>query len=268
MENNILNNVNQRRYIGETTIDGEQINFYMENSDFVYESSKFSSTVPDFSIEEIDGKKFTHIEMKGETRLVEIPDSIIKARDQIRSDNKLNQNSIGSAETSHGKVYFSICESGKITAKINEKAVETDRIFNIEGRRAVFVADLGFVVVPETVEKSYHEFKRKQASRGLCLLYAGQSLLTGKDYYNFSSEISEAVYNRVQKYVEFFDEESDDSTLDGLHGWLTSNPERVEEVLRIRNPIASRQGEIDNQKAEAANANIKLIKKLTAKKQF
>jgi len=80
-------------------------------------------------------------------------------------------------------------------------------------------------------------------------------------------EISEGVYNLVRNYVEYFDEDSDDSPLGGLHGWLTSDPELVEEVLRIRNPVTRRQGEIDNQKAEAADANIKLSKKITAEKR-
>jgi hypothetical protein len=112
------------------------------------------------------------------------------------------------------------------------------------------------VIIPEGVEKAYRQAKREREHKNMHLVYAGRSLLTGKDYYRLSCDVSRDTMNRVKEQFEHF-EPGDVGTLEG---WLTSEPERVEQYLRIRNPVSSRKAEIEKQRAAAIKANEKIIR--------
>lgn len=171
-------------------------------------------------------------------------------------------NSIGTTETTQGTVCFSINEECKLVAKLGENAVKTDKIFDIEGKKAILVPELAldfaFLEIPPEVEIEVKKAKREHALTGFHLVYVGRSILTGKDYYNFNVDVTQQQWDRVKNCFEYFGEESNEI---GLTGWLTSSPGLVEEYLRIRNPIASRKEEIDKQKAKAEKANAAIIKK-------
>ncbi|HEY5124660.1 MAG TPA: hypothetical protein VIK14_13095 [Ignavibacteria bacterium] len=131
----------------------------------------------------------------------------------------------------------------------------------------VFVPDLNlesaFVEVPQEVEAEFKRVKREKESGGLHLVYAGQSLLTGTDYYSFNCDVPQNTWFRVKELFEYFDEESDAANLGGLQGWLTSNPGLVEEYLRLRrNTTKDRAEEIEKQKAKAGKKQAEIIKKL------
>jgi hypothetical protein len=198
---------------------------------------------------------------------IEIPVDIIEEMEKALQEFEEHKNSVGTIETSKGIVFFSIGGSGEILAKLNEKTVKTARIYDIEGKRAIHIPDLGidfdFIEIPSNVENKFNEFKQNQAAKSQCLEYAGRSLLTGIDFFRFNTDISEAVYFRVKEYIEYFEEGGESADVGGLKGFLTASPELVENVLRIRNPISSRAEEIEKLKENAVKVNSKIIKELT-----
>lgn len=198
---------------------------------------------------------------------IEIQEDVLEEMEKALIEFKLQEQSIGSTETTQGRVFFSLSRDGQIISRLNEKSVKTDRIYTVEGRRTVFVPDLEldfpFVEISADVEQKFNAFKKDQAAKSLCLLYAGRSLLNGKDFFKFNVEVSDGTMYRVKELFEYFDEENEDSVLGGLQGWLTSQPELAEEYLRIRDPISGRQAEIEKLKEQAVKANLKIIKELT-----
>jgi len=225
-------------------------------------------TVYDDDIKEVDGLKVFEIP-KGfsgflEAPYIEIPGYILEGRDEYLKEIENSKGNIGSTETAQGKVYFYLTEDGKVRAKFGELEETTDTFYTVEGKRVIIFPGLDnpFVVLPEGVEKAYWQAKRKREHKNMHLVYAGRSLLTGKDYYRLSCEVSRYTMNRVKEQFEYF-EPGDVGTLEG---WLTADPEKVEEYLRIRNPISSRKEEIEKQRAEAIKANEKIIKKMMTSK--
>jgi len=252
--------------IGTVNGEKETVSFYMNGDTFITGTYNKRSTMPDSSIKELNGKYYADLNLNFESELkhIEIPESVLKARDRIRKENELIQNTAGSIETSQGKVYFSIDGSDYIIAKVGEKAVKTDRIFDIEGKKALFVPDLDldfpFLELPVEVEIEFKKAKKEKAMASLCLVYVGRSLLTGKDYYDFNVDVPQQTWGRVKILFENFGESVEDRC---LKGWLTSSPGLVKEYLRIRNPIESRKSEIEKGKAKAVKANSEFIKILS-----
>ena len=241
--------------------------FLMNDGKFEIKTAYHTFSVPDSRIEILDGKCFYDASKDyiGEKfSEIEIPEGVIKLKDEETLKYEKLLNSIGTTETTQGTVYFSINADCQLIAKLGEKAVKTDKIYDVESRKAIFVPELGldfaFLEIPPEVEIEVKKAKRAQALTGFHLVYVGRSLLTGKDYYNFNVDITQQQWNRVKNCFEFFGDESNEI---GLTGWLTSSPGLVEEYLRIRNPISSRKDEIEKQKAKAEKANAALIKKLT-----
>jgi len=251
--------------IGSVNGEKESVCFYMDGDTLKAETYKICSTIPDSLIKELNGKYYADLNLNFESVLnhIEIPESVLTARDKIRKENNLAKNTAGSNKTSQGKVYFSIDGSDYIIAKVGEKAVKKDRIFNIEGKRVLFVPDLdldsSFLELPAEVEKKFKRAKKEKAFSTLCLVYVGRSLLTGKDYYDFNVDVSQQTWDRVRMLFENFGEGGGDG---GLEGWLTSSPGLVEEYLRIRNPIESRKSEIETGKVKAVKANLEFIQTL------
>jgi hypothetical protein len=251
------------------TVNGEKENasFYMNGNTLIFGTYDKRSTIPDSSIKELNGKYYADLDFlkfDSEFKHIEIPESVLNACDRIRKENELIQNTAGSIETSQGKVYFSIDGSDYIIAKVGEKAVKTDRIFDIEGKKALFVPDLDldfpFLELPAEVEIEFKKAKKEKAMASLCLVYVGRSLLTGKDYYDFNVDVPQQTWGRVKILFENFGESVEDRC---LKGWLTSSPGLVKEYLRIRNPIESRKSEIEKGKAKAVKANSEFIKILS-----
>jgi len=250
------------------TVNGkkETVSFYMDGDTLSARTYNFRSILPDSSIKELNGKYYADLNLNFESVLnhIEIPESVLTARDKIRKENNLAKNTAGSNKTSQGKVYFSIDGSDYIIAKVGEKAVKKDRIFDIEGKKALFVPDLDldfpFLELPVEVEIEFKKAKKEKAMASLCLVYVGRSLLTGKDYYDFNVDVPQQTWDRVKMLFENFGEGGEDIC---LKGWLTSSPGLVEEYLRIRNPIESRKSEIEKGKAKAVKANAEFIKTLS-----
>lgn len=242
--------------------------FLMNDGNFEIQTAYNTFSVSDSRIETRNGKYFYDSskdyigEKFGE---IEIPKSVIELKEKETSRYEMLLNSIGITETTQGTVYFSINTDCQLIAKLGEKAIKTDKIYNVEGKKAIFIPELGldfaFLEIPVEVEIELKKAKRAYALTGFHLIYVGRSLLTGKDYYNFNVDITQQQWDRVKNCFEYFGDESNEI---GLTGWLTSSPGLVEEYLRIRNPIASRKEEIDKQKAKAEKANVALIKKLSA----
>jgi hypothetical protein len=86
-------------------------------------------------------------------------------------------------------------------------ATEPTRLYDIEGKKAVCVPDLGlghpFIELPKLAEKAYFDAKNGVAMRNLCLVvYAGRSLLTGKGYYRFSIPVTGPRWDHVKRLFE------------------------------------------------------------------
>jgi hypothetical protein len=255
-------------FLGQTETDIGTVIFQMNASNFEIRTHKIIFTVYDDDIKEVDGLKVFEIP-KGfsgfmEAPYIEIPAYILEGRDEYLKEIENSKGSIGSTETAQGKVYFFLTEDGKVRAKLGELEEITETFYTIEGKRVILFhgLDIPFVIIPDGVEKAYRQAKRKREHKNMHLVYAGRSLLTGKDYYRLSCDVSRDAMNRVKEQFEHF-EPGDVGTLEG---WLTSEPERVEQYLRIRNPISNRKAEIEKQRAAAIKANEKIIKKMMTSK--
>jgi hypothetical protein len=89
------------------------------------------------------------------------------------------------------------------------------------------------------------------------LIYAGKSLLTGKDYFQLSCDVDSQKWYRIRDCFQWFGEDKNNGT---LSGWLTATPELVEQYLYLKTPsVASRKTEIEKQKIQAEKAQKKVI---------
>ena len=112
--------------IGNVHGEKESVSFYMNGNTLIAETYKIRSTIPDSLIKELNGKYYADLDFlkfDSEFKHIEIPESVLNARDRIRKENELIQNTAGSIETSQGKVYFSIDGSDYVIARVGEKAV-------------------------------------------------------------------------------------------------------------------------------------------------
>jgi len=128
--------------IGTVNGEKENVSFHMSGDTLIAGTYNIRSTIPDSLIKELNGKYYADLDLNFESGLnhIEIPESILNACDRIRKENELMQNTTGSIGTSQGNVYFSIDGSDYIIAKVGEKAVKKDRIFDIEGKKSFVCA--------------------------------------------------------------------------------------------------------------------------------
>lgn len=263
--NLIYGEINMNTFLGQTENDIGSVIFSMNASNFEILTAKKTFTVYDDEIKEIDGKFVFLLPQavisgfQGITE-IDIPDYILERKAEHLKEIEAGKGSIGTSETQQGKVYFFLTAAGMIKAKLGENEEIPDTFYTVEGKRVILFPglDIPFVEIPENVEKAFRQAKYEKEQRGKYLVYAGRSLLTGKDYYRFSCEMSNDTLFRVKGQFEYFEP----GDLGTLGGWLTSDPAKVEEYLRIRNPISSRAGEIEKQKEQAVKDNKKLIEKL------
>lgn len=243
----------------------------MNASNFEIQTPKLLFTVYDSDIKERNGKFFfdipnTCISGFGNTRSVEIPAFILDRRNEILGEIEVSRDSIGSTETPQGKVYFFLTAEGKIKATMGEKTVITDTFYQVEGKKVLFLPGLGLdpelIEVPAGIETTMKKARKEKESKMLYLVYVGRSWLTGKDYYKFNIDISSNTLHRVKEHFEFFGE-GEPEQLGELNGWLTSEPAKVEEKLRLRNTIENRKAEIDQQKEKIAKAQKMVLQNLT-----
>jgi len=250
--------------LGYTETDIGTVVFKMNASNFEIQTHKATFTVSGNDIEEIEGKSLFKIPsgLSGfrDVPYIEIPDTVLERKEEYLNEIEMSKGNIGSTETNQGKVFFYLTAEGLIKAKLGEIEETTDTFYTVEGKRVMLLPglDIPFVVIPDGVEKAYRQAKQEREHKNLHLVYAGRSLLTNADYYKLSCDVSRDTLNRAHGKFEYF-EPGDMGTLEG---WLTCDPEKVEECLRIRNPVSSRTAEIDKQRAAAIKANDKLIEKL------
>ena len=119
--------------------------FLMNEGNFEIQTAYHTFSVTDSKIEVINGKYFydsSKYHVGGKFGEIEIPGEVIKLKEKetLRYEKLLN--SVGITETTQGTVYFSISDDCKLVAKLREKAVKTDKIYDLEGRKAVFVPEL------------------------------------------------------------------------------------------------------------------------------
>ena len=252
------------RVIGQTETELGTVNFVMNNGKFEIRTPKLTFTVYEDDIKEQDGKHYftipdSMVSCFDRTNIIEIPADVLKRWAESREDAEKMKVSLSKVETSHGKVYISIGEEDQIILKCSDKTIETKNIYSVEGKRVVCVPELGILELPPVVEYEIGRIKHEREEKAKGLVYAGKSLLTGRDFFKFNCELSRNAFNRVKDLMVYF-EPGEEGT---LSGWLTTQPEKIEERLRIRNNVVSdRKEEIEKQKAAAGKANEKLIKSL------
>ncbi|KKG49239.1 hypothetical protein [Methanosarcina mazei] len=249
--------------LGQTETDIGTVIFAMNAGHLEIKTPKKKFMAFDENIRNIDGKfifrmPWSMINGYGDhNRNIEIPADVMKQRDEIQKEIKKAKDILCKIETANGPMYFSIGENEQIVIKCNEKTVETNTIYTIEGSRAVCVPELGFLVVPRAVEAELNRIKEERERRTRGLVYAGQSLLTKTDYYKLNYDPGDTL-DRVKNLFMVF-EPGDVGNLKGL---VTPFPEKVEERLKILNTISSRKEEIEKQKEQAAKDNKRIIEKL------
>lgn len=250
--------------IGQTETELGTVKFVMNNGKFQIRTPKLTFTVTEDDIKKQYGKHYftipdSMVSCFDRTNLIEIPADVLKCWAESREHAEKMKVSLSKVETSHGKVYISIGEEDQIILKWSDKTTETKNIYSVEGKRVVCVPELGILELPPVVEYEIGRIKHKREENARGLVYAGKSLLTGRDFFKFNYELSRDTFNRVKDLMVYF-EPGEEGT---LFGWLTTQPEKIEERLRIRNNLVSdRKEEIEKQKAAAGKANEKLIKSL------
>lgn len=259
-----------KQFIGNIPGPNGTISFEMDGDNLSATSAAGRQIIiPDCNLKEIEGKIFANVKdlkFGYEFQEIEIPQHILEARDKVRAENKRAEGSIGYTETPKGKVYFSISEDCNIIVKLGEKEAIAATVYSVENTRAIPVPSLNlgvpFLEVPESVEKSLIIARKQRDSKSLHLTYQGRSLLTGLDYYAFSAPIDSRTFERVQDWFEWF--EPGNTGIPGeLSGWCTSEPGKVEEIMRhIKNKTANREEEIKKQKESLFKDQTKYLKKL------
>ena len=122
-----------------------QIFFSMENYELFITSVSRQITARDKNMKEVDGKTYINIKslnLGDKFPEIEIPAEILQAGDRARKEYELSKGSVGVIDSTHGKIYFSINAVCQLIAKLGEKAVKTNKIYDLEGRKAVFVPEL------------------------------------------------------------------------------------------------------------------------------
>ena len=194
-------------------------------------------TVNDMELIERDGKKYANIkDLNLDIREVEIPGDIAEMRAQKRQEAALEKGAIHIDRSVNPVRYFYLI-GDSLRVLQGEKEIIADKIEIVHGRKAVNVEslDLGhpYLELPGEVEKAFSKVMKEAELRTLALIPVGTSLLNGLDYYGFNINVPESVLKQVKACCEFFDTEEGD-----IQGWLTCDPVRVSEILKI--PIEGR----------------------------
>lgn len=158
-----------------------------------------------------------------------IPEEILKYRDIARKENERKRRFKIIAETDG---FSFILNEDKLIVKHDGKEATCTEIISVYGRPAVNVESLGldhpFLELPGEVEEAFRKVLGTKVPEGLELVPCGKSLLDGAEYFKLNKPIPEGLFKRVKMYFEYFGEESDD-----FSGWLTREPGRVADVLKI-----------------------------------
>jgi hypothetical protein len=167
---------------------------------------------------------------------IEIPADVIERKNNLNLDLALRKNNIGNMNHKEGKIYFSLGSDGQIIAKCGNKEAIADKIETVENKRAIDISALGlsvpYVEVPLSVEKAFVKASEKKYMANCCLVSAGCSLLTARNYFKFNSKIPQSKWESVEEYFEDFGEGDA-----GLKGWLTSDPKTVEDILKLERKL-------------------------------
>jgi hypothetical protein len=250
-----------QKCIGSLKDSRGDIIFSMEGDTFLISSHNKQVAISDDELKEVNGKLYANIKFLNMIDFpeVEVPEHVLELKTQYRKEIALAKNSVAIVEHEKGKIYLSVSNDCRVYAKLGDKTAITEKIYLVEGKKAIYVPDLeletSFLEVPEIVEDKLKAAKKAIEMKDLRLVYAGKSLLSGKDYYKLSCEVPSQTWYRVRECFEYHGERGIPGALEG---WVTAVPDLVEEYLRLRNTISSRKDEIENQKAQAAKGQKKL----------
>jgi hypothetical protein len=255
------------KIIGNMPGPNGQITFSMDYDTLLVQSANSRQiAIYDEQLKKVDGKTYFDarwLKLGSDFPEIEIPTYILQARDEKRKENGISRGTIGCTESHTGKIIrFLIGSGGQLIARLGEKEVISDKIEEIEGKKAVNVQalclDVPFIEVPDVVEKAFLDAKRGKELQDLHLVYAGRSLLTGQDYFKLSCDIPGQMWDRVKNLFEWLGEDEQPGR---LSGWATTKPELAEEYLHLRkNTVKDREAEITKQKAKAKAAQEKEFK--------
>jgi len=192
-------------------------------------------TVTDGDIFERDGKYYItppslnrhHIQAE-----IEIPATVIEQFEQLNTNLKNSRESLGHVDNKAGKIFLSLNTEGLIIAKHGSKTAISD-VEIIENKNAINVESLGlsvqYIEVPSTVEIAYVKTKNIKIMESVRLISAGKSLLSGKEYHKLNQSIPLEEWDCVKSCFEYMGTGGS-----GLHGWLTSQPDKVRNILGLK----------------------------------
>ena len=217
--------------------------------------------VTDGDIYERDGKHFIMppcLNRHHNPAEIEIPATVIEQFEQLNTNLKNSRESLGHVDHKVGKIFLSLDMDGKIIAKQGSKTAISDMEI-IENKNAINIESLGldcpFIEVPPKVEKAYIEAKNIRIMESVRLIYAGKSLLTGKDYFKFNKSVPLEEWEKAESLFEDFGVSGS-----GLQGWLTSQPEKVQKLLGLKPTEGKREHDDEVKQFENAITKLENVK--------
>lgn len=163
-------------------------------------------------------------------KLIPIPEDVLTIVKSIRAEreSERHRKPIG---TKDGFEFF-LNDDMQLIVKLGDKEITADDIETIYGRPALnieaFNLDHPFIELGADVAEAFRKAKGNKIPEGLKIVPAGRSLLDGAEWYKLDKPISEEAFSKVKMYFDYFGEASAD-----FSGWLTREPGRVAEVLKI-----------------------------------
>jgi len=222
-------------------------------------------TITDSDIYERDGKHYItspSLNRHHNPAEIEIPATVIEQFDLLNINLKNSRESISSIDHKSGRIFLSLNAYGKIIAKHGCKTAISD-IETIENKNAINIESLGldrqYVEVPSKVEMAYIEAKNIRIMESVSLIYAGKSLLTGKEYFKFNSKIPSSQWESVESYLEYMGTGGSGMTGE-LKGWVTSQPAKVEATLGLKPTEGNREHDDEVKQFEDAITALENVK--------
>jgi len=152
--------------------------------------------------------------------------------DKLNINLKNSRESIRHVDHKAGNIFFSLNMDGLILAKQGSKTAISD-IEMFENKNAINVESLElefpYIEVPPKVETAYVKAKNTKIMESVRLISAGKSLLTGKEYHKLNISIPPEEWQKVESLFENFGKGGS-----GWKGWLTSEPVKVQKLLRLK----------------------------------
>jgi|SRR5665647_792930 len=244
------------------------IKFIWDSAKFVIRTYEKEYVVQDSEIVKKDGKYYFNPSKQNPRYTsikIEIPKNVIDRKNKLDIDLRNRKGSIANVAHTSGKIYFSLNEAGQLITKLGDTEAIADEIEMIENKKAINIESLGlefpFLEVPAKVETAFMKAKHDKIMLNCRLIYSGNSLLTGKEYYKLNHSVPPDKRDCIE---DFFDDFGSGSGRTGeLTGWLTSQPEKVENALGIKHAVSDRKGEIEKHENEARifeNASVSIQK--------